>query len=87
VQEARPVLILTTYDARVFTTVPELQRAIARGEVRYAFLNTFCGKHISPINAACSRPARWIRAHGTDVSREAGLSRGGVLWLLPGATQ
>ena len=31
VQEARPVLILTTYDARVFTTVPELQRAIARG--------------------------------------------------------
>ncbi len=85
VQEARPVLILTTYDARVFTTVPELQRAIARGEVNYAFLNSFCGKHISPINAACARPARWIRAHGTDVSRRAGLSRGGVLWLLPGA--
>jgi 4-amino-4-deoxy-L-arabinose transferase-like glycosyltransferase len=85
VQEARPVLILTTYDARVFTTVPELQRAIARGEVRYAFLNSFCGKHISTVNAACSRPARWIRAHGTDVSHQAGLSRGGVLWLLPGA--
>ncbi|HEY2283637.1 MAG TPA: glycosyltransferase family 39 protein [Solirubrobacteraceae bacterium] len=85
VQEARPVLILTTYDARVFTTVPVLQRAIARGQVRYAFLNSFCGKHISPINAACSRPARWIRAHGTDVSRQAGLGRGGVLWLLPGA--
>ena len=47
VQDARPVLILTTYDARVFTTVPELQRAIAKGEVRYAFLNSFCGKHIS----------------------------------------
>jgi 4-amino-4-deoxy-L-arabinose transferase-like glycosyltransferase len=86
VQEARPVLILTTYDARVFTTVPGLQRAIARGEVKYAFLNSFCGKHISPINAACARPTRWIRAHGTDVSRKAGLSRGGVLWLLPGAT-
>ena len=85
VQEARAVLILTTYDARVFTTVPELQRAIARGEVKYAFLNSFCGKHISPINAACARPARWIRAHGTDVSHQAGLSRGGVLWLLPGA--
>jgi 4-amino-4-deoxy-L-arabinose transferase-like glycosyltransferase len=86
VQEARPVLILTTYDARVFTTVPELQRAIARGEVKYAFLNSFCGRHISTVNAACSRPARWIRAHGTDVSHQAGLSRGGVLWLLPGAT-
>ena len=86
VQDARPVLILTTYDARVFTTVPELRRAIARGDVRYAFLNSFCGRHISPINAACSRPARWIRAHGADVSRQAGLSRGGVLWLLPGAS-
>jgi 4-amino-4-deoxy-L-arabinose transferase-like glycosyltransferase len=85
VQDARPVLILTTYDARVFTTVPELQREIARGEVRYAFLNSFCGKHISTVNAACSEPARWVRAHGIDVSRKAGLSRGGVLWLLPGA--
>jgi 4-amino-4-deoxy-L-arabinose transferase-like glycosyltransferase len=85
VQEARAVLILTTYDARVFTTVPELRRAIARGEVKYAFLNSFCGKHISPINAACARPVRWIRAHGTDVSRQAGLDRGGILWLLPGA--
>jgi 4-amino-4-deoxy-L-arabinose transferase-like glycosyltransferase len=85
VQDGRAVLVLTTYDARVFTTVPELRRAIARGEVKYAFLNSFCGKHISPINAACSRPARWIRAHGTDVSHQAGLSRGGVLWLLPGA--
>jgi 4-amino-4-deoxy-L-arabinose transferase-like glycosyltransferase len=87
VQEARPVLILTTYDARVFTTVPELQRAIARSEVKYAFLNSFCGRHISPINAACARPVRWIRAHGTDVSHQAGLGRGGVLWLLPGATR
>jgi len=87
VQEARPVLILTTYDARVFTTVPELRRAIARGEVKYAFLNSFCGRHISPINAACARPVRWIRAHGTDVSHQAGLGRGGVLWLLPGATR
>ncbi len=30
VQDARPVLILTTYDARVFTTVAELQRANRR---------------------------------------------------------
>jgi 4-amino-4-deoxy-L-arabinose transferase-like glycosyltransferase len=85
VQEARPVLILTTYDARVLTTVTELRRAIARGEVKYAFLNSFCGKHVSSVNAACSEPARWVRAHGVDVSRKAGLSRGGVLWLLPGA--
>ncbi len=87
VQEARPVLILTTYDARVFTDVAKLERLIAAGKVKYAFLNTFCGKgtHYSTINAACSEPVLWIRAHGTDVSRAAGLPRGGVLWLLPGA--
>ncbi len=85
VQDARPVLVLTTYGARVFTTVPRLQELIARGEVSYAFLNSFCGRHASALNAACSAPARWVRENGTDVSLQAGLSRAGVLWLLPGA--
>jgi 4-amino-4-deoxy-L-arabinose transferase-like glycosyltransferase len=86
VQDARPIVVLTSYGARVFTGVAKLKRLIAQGEVRYAFLNSNCGRHISASNAACSEPARWIRAHGTDVSRQAGLSRGKVLWLLPGAT-
>jgi 4-amino-4-deoxy-L-arabinose transferase-like glycosyltransferase len=86
VKDVRPVVILTTYGGRVFTTVPSLERLIARGEVKYAFLNTGCGRRPSAQNAACSAPARWIRAHGTDVSQQAGLSRGKVLWLLPGAT-
>jgi 4-amino-4-deoxy-L-arabinose transferase-like glycosyltransferase len=85
VQDARPVVILTTYEARVFTSVAQLQRLIAEGEVRYAFLNSYCGHEISTVNAACAAPAKWIRAHGTDVSRQAGLSRHKVLWLLPGA--
>jgi 4-amino-4-deoxy-L-arabinose transferase-like glycosyltransferase len=86
VKDARPVVILTTYDARVFTNIAKLERLIARGEVRYAFLNSFCGRHVSAVNAACSAPARWVRAHGIDVSRAAGLSRGGILWRLPGTT-
>jgi len=86
VQDARPVLVLTSYEARVFTSVAKLQRLIAEGQVRYAFLNSGCGRHFSAQNAACTAPALWVRAHGTDVSRQAGLSRGGVLWLLPGAT-
>jgi 4-amino-4-deoxy-L-arabinose transferase-like glycosyltransferase len=85
VQDARPVLVLTTYGARVFTPVTELQHLIAAGQVRYAFLNSFCGRHSSSLNAACSEPARWVRAHGTDVSRQAGLSQRKVLWRLPGA--
>ncbi len=85
VQDARPILVLTTYDARVFTSVPELQRLIAQGKVRYAFLNTFCTAEASAVNPACSAPVRWVRAHGTDVSRAAGLPQGGLLYLLPGA--
>ena len=85
VQDARPIVVLTSYGARVFTSVAKLERLIAPGQVRYAFLNTSCGRHASALNAACSAPARWVRAHGTDVSRQAGLSRDKLLWLLPGA--
>jgi 4-amino-4-deoxy-L-arabinose transferase-like glycosyltransferase len=84
-QDARPIVVLTSYNARVFTSVAKLRRLIAQGKVRYAFLNSNCGRHLSSANAACSAPARWVRAHGTDVSNQAGLSRGKVLWLLPGA--
>jgi len=85
VQDARPILVLTTYSARVFTPIAELERLIAAGKVRYAFLNSYCSSHSSSSNAACSAPAKWVRAHGTDVSRLAGLSQHKVLWLLPGA--
>jgi 4-amino-4-deoxy-L-arabinose transferase-like glycosyltransferase len=85
VQDALPVVVLTTYEARVFASVAKLKHLIAEGKVRYAFLNTYCGRHTSTTNAACSAPARWIRANGTDVSRQAGLSHHKTLWLLPGA--
>ena len=85
VQDGRPVLVLTTYDARVFTTVSKLEQLIAEGKVRYAFLNTFCAGPDQSVNPPCSAPARWVRAHGTDVSIKAGLPQGGLLYLLPGA--
>ncbi len=85
VQDGRPVLVLTTYDARVFTSVAKLRRLIAAGKVRYAFLNTFCAGPNQSVNPACSAPARWVRAHGTDISTNAGLPQGGLLYLLPGA--
>ncbi|HUB74626.1 MAG TPA: glycosyltransferase family 39 protein [Solirubrobacteraceae bacterium] len=85
VQDARPILVLTSYDARVFTSVAQLERLIAAGKVRYAFLNTFCAGRARSVNPACSGPVRWVRAHGSDVSRQAGLGQGGLLYLLPGA--
>lgn len=86
VQDALPILVLTTYNGRVFTSVAKLQRLTAQGQVRYAFLNTFCTSHASAVNPACSAPAKWIRAHATDVSRAAGLPHSKILYLLPGAT-
>ena len=88
VQDGRPVLVLTTYGGRVFTTVPELQKEIAQGRVRYALLGSHCGGGVAGVegNPACSAPAVWIREHGTDVSREAGLKHSGVLWRLPGVS-
>jgi 4-amino-4-deoxy-L-arabinose transferase-like glycosyltransferase len=85
VKDARPILVLTSYGARVFTSVAKLKMLIADGDVRYAFLNSNCSHHDSAEDAACSEPARWIRAHATDVSKQAGLSHDKVLWLLPGA--
>ncbi len=88
VQDGRPILVLTTYGGRVFTTVPELQHLIAEGKVRYALLGSHCGGGVAGVegNPACSAPAVWIREHGTDVSHEAGLKHSGVLWRLPGVS-
>jgi len=85
VKDALPIDVLTTYNGRVYTGIDKLRHQIAEGKVRYAFLNTFCGSNSTSVNAACSAPAKWIRAHGKDVSSEAGLEHGGVLYLLPGA--
>jgi 4-amino-4-deoxy-L-arabinose transferase-like glycosyltransferase len=85
VQDAQPIAVLTTYDARVYTSVAKLKRMIAAGQVRYAYLSTFCGHKASSVNAACSAPVVWIREHGTDVSRAAGLGEHRTLYLLPGA--
>jgi 4-amino-4-deoxy-L-arabinose transferase-like glycosyltransferase len=84
VQDARPIVVLTSYNARVFTSVAKLRRLIEEGKVRYAFLNSSCRRRGAALNPACASPARWVRAHGTDLSRQAGLA-GGKLWLLPGA--
>ncbi|HEY7932905.1 MAG TPA: glycosyltransferase family 39 protein [Solirubrobacteraceae bacterium] len=84
VQDQRPVLMLTTYNGLPFTGVSKLQHLIARGEVRYAFLNSRCGPSTPTTSAGCAPAALWVRAHATDVSRQAGLRVSGILWRLPG---
>jgi 4-amino-4-deoxy-L-arabinose transferase-like glycosyltransferase len=82
VQDQRPVLMLTTYNGLPFTSVGRLRTLIAQGAVRYAFLNSVCPRGAPKTNAGCAPAALWIRAHGIDVSRQAGLHPG-VLWRLP----
>ncbi len=83
VQDARPVLMLTTYNGLPLTSVAQLKALIARGEVRYAFLDSVCKPGDTHTTPGCAPAARWVRAHGTDVSRKAGLPTGGILWRLP----
>ncbi|MHB8533343.1 MAG: hypothetical protein ACYDC2_11555, partial [Solirubrobacteraceae bacterium] len=88
VKDALPIAVLTTYNARVYDSVPKLKRMIAAGQVRYAYLSTFCSAHHAvrgTTNAACAAPVMWVREHGTDVSRQAGLAKHKILYLLPGA--
>jgi 4-amino-4-deoxy-L-arabinose transferase-like glycosyltransferase len=85
VQDARPVVMLTTYNGLPLTSVAQLQALISSGEVRYAFLDSVCKPGAPKTTAGCAPAARWVRAHGTDVSRQAGLRVTGVLWRLPGA--
>jgi 4-amino-4-deoxy-L-arabinose transferase-like glycosyltransferase len=83
VQDRRPVLMLTTYNGQPLVSVPSLRAQIAAGAVKYAFLNSPCGSHPSKTTAGCAPAARWVRAHGADVSHQAGLPVRGVLWRLP----
>lgn len=83
VQDRRPVVMLTTYNGLPLTSVTQLQALIAHGEVRYAFLDSACKPGAPKSTAGCAPAARWVRAHGTDVSRQAGLGFTSVLWRLP----
>jgi 4-amino-4-deoxy-L-arabinose transferase-like glycosyltransferase len=83
VQDQRPVAMLTTYNGLPLTSVAQLRTLISRGEVRYAFLDSVCRPGAPATTAGCAPAARWVRAHGTDVSRQAGLRVPGVLWRLP----
>jgi 4-amino-4-deoxy-L-arabinose transferase-like glycosyltransferase len=82
-RDARPILVLTTLNGRVFTPVARLRALAAAGRVRYAFLDEGCGPRSPPTDADCSAPARWVSEHGVDVSKQAKMPRSGMLWRLP----
>ena len=84
VHDARPVLVLNTASSQVVTPLSRLQALIRAGAVRYAVVNALCLPGTPRGSADCSEAARWITAHGSNVSTAAGVDRA-ILWLLPGA--
>jgi 4-amino-4-deoxy-L-arabinose transferase-like glycosyltransferase len=81
-RDGQPVLVLTSYNARPLVPVSRLARLVATGAVRFALLEGGCGPRTSRLLAQCSSDAAWVRAHGHDVSKAAGLTRAKLLWRL-----
>ena len=82
VRDARPVMILTSQGGRGLVGTGTLASAVRAGDVRYALVGATCSPRSSNRLTGCSAQARWIRAHGTDVSRAAGQPHRGLLYRL-----
>jgi len=82
-RDRRPILSLSAYGSHELLAIPRLAALVAGGELRFAVLDGGCdrrgGGGQSP---ACSPGAAWVRSHGVDVSRRAGLGHDHVLYLL-----
>jgi 4-amino-4-deoxy-L-arabinose transferase-like glycosyltransferase len=83
VHDLQPILSLTSYNQHELLPVDRLAALVAAGAVRFAFIGGPCVP-ANPLELPrCSPGARWVRAHGVDVSRQIGLPRAGLLYLLP----
>jgi 4-amino-4-deoxy-L-arabinose transferase-like glycosyltransferase len=73
IRDQRPILPLTSFGGRPLIGLALLRAAIASGQVRYGLVaNRPCGRTTS-THAYCTPAALWIRRHGVDVSKDAGL--------------
>ncbi|MGD0197139.1 MAG: glycosyltransferase family 39 protein [Solirubrobacteraceae bacterium] len=83
-KDARPVLMLTSLDARPLVTLAQLRRDAAQGAVRYVFTEGICPGRSYATLPACSAADEWVRAHATDVTAKLGLpTKDGLLYQLP----
>jgi 4-amino-4-deoxy-L-arabinose transferase-like glycosyltransferase len=81
-RDGQPVLVLTTTQGRALTSVASLARAVRSGHVRSALVGAACTPSSADRATGCSPQARWIRAHGADVSRAAGQPHPGLVYAL-----
>jgi 4-amino-4-deoxy-L-arabinose transferase-like glycosyltransferase len=83
IQDARPVMVLASVNALPIVTVSKLSDAVRSGTLRYALIGGSCGvaTHIES-KPHCLPAVRWVRTHGVDVTREAGIKSPGLLFRL-----
>jgi hypothetical protein len=77
--DPQPLLMLTSYRGRPLVSVPRLRALVASGQVRYFLLGRRC-TGASARTGACPATARWVQAHGIDVTRATGLPHSGLLY-------
>jgi 4-amino-4-deoxy-L-arabinose transferase-like glycosyltransferase len=80
VRDARPVLTLVGPGGRPLISTHELARYVLSGQVRYALIGRV--RCVRGAGAGCAPAVRWVLAHGTDVSRRAGLPHRHTLYRL-----
>jgi 4-amino-4-deoxy-L-arabinose transferase-like glycosyltransferase len=83
--DGRPALVLEAYFGRPIVPVAQLAAAVRSGQVRYALVGARCTQGSGDRLTGCSPAARWIRAHGVDVSRQAGQPHPGLLYRVTAA--
>jgi hypothetical protein len=71
VRDARPVLMLTSWQGRPLLTPAELARDVRAGRVHYALFVPRCPAR----SKRCAPVLRWAAAHSRDIGRQAGVPR------------
>jgi hypothetical protein len=80
VRDARPVLTLVGPGGRPLVSTRELAHYVRSGQVRYALIGRV--RCVRGAGAGCAPAVRWVRSHGRDVSRRAGLPHRHTLYRL-----
>jgi hypothetical protein len=82
----QPVLVLASSPYHPLVSTRGLSQAVRAGQVRYVFVTAHGSRSHGVPRTRRQQMIAWVRAHGTDVSRAAGLHINGVLYRLDART-
>jgi 4-amino-4-deoxy-L-arabinose transferase-like glycosyltransferase len=80
--DPQPVLMLTSYRSRPLLSVKQLASDVRAGQVHNFVIGHRCTSTLTRHTAACPPTARWVIAHSTDVTKQAGIGSRGLLYRI-----